>query len=93
MNTQRTQFVSCNGDFFIEADGEIKAGDWFKSKFRTENKFFHFVQVGHVLEDGYVDYESGATYPKDDVLCKVEIDFAKWWSERYKKIQDKIKKQ
>lgn len=88
METKR-KFVSVNGDFFIESDGEIKSGDWFKSKFRTENKFFHFVHVGHVLSDGYVCYDSGVTYPKSDVICKVEIDFKSWYENRLNKIKDK----
>jgi len=79
------QFKSCNGDFFIESEGDIKAGDWFKSKFRTENKFFHFVQVGQVVDDGYVCYDTKVPYPKSDVICKVEIDFKRWSDEKIPK--------
>lgn len=79
-NIQR--FTSINGDFFIEEEGELKAGDWFKSKFRSENKFFHFVQVGAVVPEGLICYETRILYPFTDVICKVRIDYDRWYQEK-----------
>ncbi len=86
------QFISCNKDLFIEDTGEIVAGSWFKSKFHTENKFFHFVEVGHVLPDGtLVCFSTGQLYPKDDIICKVKKDYYRWFTERVSKAVAKLK--
>ncbi len=53
---------------FKEEKGFLNIRDWFKSKFRSENKFFHYVQVGQITETGYIDAENGWNHDFDDVL-------------------------
>jgi len=53
--------------------GDIKSGDWFKSKWRLENKFFHYVLVKKVLNNGYICADTNTIYPFDDVLHKAKL--------------------
>lgn len=52
---------------FVPIEGEIKEGDWYKSKFRTENKFFHYEQ----WKDDRTTYFGFDA--KEDVICKVKL--------------------
>ena len=58
---------------FIKSEGEIKENDWFCSKWRVENKFFFFVQVKEIKDNGYICNDTGVLYPKDDVMYRAEI--------------------
>jgi len=52
---------------YLPVEGELKEGDWYKSKFRTENKFFHYEQ----WKDDRTTYFGNN--PKEDVLFKVKL--------------------
>lgn len=52
---------------YLPIEGEIKEGDWYKSKFRSENKFFHYEQ----WKDDRTTYFGNN--PKEDVLFKVKL--------------------
>ncbi len=72
MRLTNALFIMENKDF-VRVDGEIKTGDFFKSKVRTENKFFHYVQVKEITNKGYIDNSNGWLHFFEDVEYRAEL--------------------
>lgn len=55
---------------FERQEGDLKIGDWFKSKWRSENKFFHYVKICEITETGYIDSENKWHHEFEDVVFR-----------------------
>jgi hypothetical protein len=58
---------------YLPVAGEILPGDTFKSQWRTDNKFFHYVTVKEVTDTEFISVDTDVSYSKDDAITKVKL--------------------